>query len=76
MRPLPASYNSRMPLAEESLRADKQFPLLRKKGLIFSLSGIAQTAQLNAVIVRITLCASVRGNQLMLRMGRKGETSE
>jgi hypothetical protein len=44
---------------------------LRNKGLVLSLCIIAQTPLLNVAIVGVTLCASVRGNRVTLRMGRK-----
>jgi hypothetical protein len=71
MRPSPISYNCRMPLAEDALRAGKHFPRIHRKDLILPLSGIAQTLPRNATTVRVTLCASVRGNQMTLRIGRK-----
>jgi hypothetical protein len=41
------------------------------RAAIHKLSPIAQTLLLNVAIVGVTLCASVRGNRVTLRMGRK-----
>ena len=57
---------------QETGKTGEHLSRLNKQAAIPAESDIAQTVPLDCPNVGSTLCASVRGKQVTLRMGRKG----